>query len=201
MPRPPRWDQQVQHLAFPIEGAPERHRRASGIADSLVRVPCTGRLSTQPTQVTREHRPEPQNPASNRPVGDLVRELGQALFSIMGAVGDAEVEPIGMPDDPSWKPVTSIADRLHPCLLLSRPARMQQSRHSRGKALLDLSLFCRQAPATRSPLPHLLAWPAVQTWPEHHACNGVKADATRPGDGQVPRHQHRVAAAACGHRW
>ena len=54
-----------------------------------------------------EHRPELQHPSSNRFIGGIQTALGQQIFDVAEAEGEAKVQPHRMSDDLRRELVTS----------------------------------------------------------------------------------------------
>jgi hypothetical protein len=69
---------------------------------------------TSATKFLGEQRPELQHPSSDRFIGDVQPALGQQIFDIAEAEGEAKVPPHRVPDDVSWELVASERDLLRP---------------------------------------------------------------------------------------
>src|SRR5829696_2241133 len=106
-------DQQVQHLAFAIDGSPQIHTPALDRDHQLVQVPLARWSWPQPAQVAGEGGSELQDPAPDRLVGGLDAPLRQELLDIAVAQREPEIEPGCMPDDLGRELVAGIGDGLH----------------------------------------------------------------------------------------
>jgi hypothetical protein len=86
-------DQQVENLTFAVDSPPEPEPLARDRHDHLVHVPATGRTRSSTPTLAREQRPELDDPATDRLVGDA-----EAAFSQEVLVAVAQREPKIQPD-------------------------------------------------------------------------------------------------------
>src|ERR1700730_17037945 len=75
-PVSPALNQDVEDLAFVIDGAPSIHPLARDPDDHLVEMPSIARPRTTLPQPPCNHRPEFQHPAAHALVGDIEPALG-----------------------------------------------------------------------------------------------------------------------------
>ena len=68
-------------------------------------------------QIARKRRSELDRLASDRLVADLDPPLGQQIFDVPKAHREPEIEPYGLTNDVSWKPVPLVGNRSQRCLL------------------------------------------------------------------------------------
>ena len=65
-------------------------------------------------KLSGEQRPEFQNPSSHRFVGDIQTALGEQILDVAIAEREANIKPIGVPDDCRRELVASKRDRHAP---------------------------------------------------------------------------------------
>ena len=95
---PPALHDEVQNLAFVIDGSPQIHPLSADPADHLIKMPAR-RWSRPPAlQPASDLRPELDRPAPDRLVAHVDAACRQKLFDIAQAETEAEVEPHGMAD-------------------------------------------------------------------------------------------------------
>ena len=87
-PISPALNQDVEDLAFVIDGAPEIHPLARDPDDHLVEMPSIARPRTALPQPPCDHRAEFQHPAAHALVGDVEPALGQQFLDV--AVAERE---------------------------------------------------------------------------------------------------------------
>ena len=92
-----------------------------------------------------EQRPELQHPSSDRFVRDIQPALGEQIFDIAEAEGEAKVQPHRVPDDVRRELVVSKRDRCHSPSLGTDPSRESSRVNSRRGA------WQRSSPSSRRP--------------------------------------------------
>ena len=107
-PVSPALDQDLEDLAFMIDGAPEIHPLARDPDDHLVEMPSIARPRTNLPQPPCNHRPEFQHPAAHALVGDVEPALGKQFLDIALAQRETQVEPHSVLDDYRRKAVAAV---------------------------------------------------------------------------------------------
>jgi len=102
-------DEDLDHVAILIDGAPEVLTTAADLHEDLVEMPYIAELWLAPTGSGGVFRPEPLTPATDRLVGHLDASLGQEILDITKAQGEAVIEPHGVADDLRREPVPAVA--------------------------------------------------------------------------------------------
>jgi hypothetical protein len=107
-PVSPPLNQDVEDLAFMIDGAAQIHPLARDPDDHLVEMPSIARPRTNLPQPPHNHRPEFQHPAAHALVGDGEPALGQQFLDIAVAQRETQVEPHSVLDDNRRKAVAAV---------------------------------------------------------------------------------------------
>ena len=125
----PRLNEDVEHDAILIDGAPEIMLHALDPDEDLVHVPLVPWPWPAASQAVGETRAEFLAPASHRLVGDDDAALSQDQLNIPQAEAEHVVQPDGVADDLGGKPmaVVRVGWRLHAASL----ARLRTWRQSR----------------------------------------------------------------------
>lgn len=98
-------DDQVQNLAFIIDGSPDVHAPTSDVRGHLVQMPSRRRLGSAALEVARDLGAELDRPAADRLVADLDPALGEQFLDVPKAEREAEVEPYSVADRVSREPM------------------------------------------------------------------------------------------------
>ena len=91
-----------------VHGTPQVHLLAANIYENLVQVPDVERGFAAPANSTGKGWSKFQNPQPNRFVADINTALGEEIFYVTEAQGEAEVEPYGLSNNVGGKTVPSI---------------------------------------------------------------------------------------------
>jgi hypothetical protein len=98
--------QDIQNLAFIVDGAPEPHPPPFDLYDNLVEVPSAWRPAAATSDICCDYWPEMVDPASDRFSADLNSALSQQFFDVAKAHCEPKIQPDCMADDVRWEPVT-----------------------------------------------------------------------------------------------
>src|SRR3954464_8826103 len=115
--------QHLENLALVIDGAPQVHSLSGDANYHLVEVPPVAWAWAGASKSTGERRPELQNPAPHRLIGNLQAPLGQKLLDVAVAQGETEIKPDRMLDDRRREAVAAVRQLVHPGILACRAAR------------------------------------------------------------------------------
>src|SRR5712672_172727 len=107
-------DQDLEDLAFMVDGTPQVHMLARDPHDHFVEMPSIARSGAAPPQIASDHRSEFEHPTANALVGDVEPTLGKQLLDIAIAQSEAQVEPNRVLNHGRRKTVPAIGDRKHP---------------------------------------------------------------------------------------
>src|SRR5258707_1969197 len=107
-------DQDLEDLAFMVDGTPQVHMLAGDPHDHFVEMPSVARSWAAPPQIASDHRSEFEHPTANALVGDVEPTLGKQLLDIAIAQSEAQVEPNRVLNHGRRKTVPAIGDRKHP---------------------------------------------------------------------------------------
>ena len=91
--------QEIENFAFIVDRAPEPELLPRDRYGHLVEMPARRWPRTPTAKFSREQRPELQDPASHRFVGDIQPTLREQIFDVAIAEREAHIEPNGVPDD------------------------------------------------------------------------------------------------------
>src|SRR3984893_7863091 len=75
-------DQNLEDLAFVVDGTPQIHLLARDPDDHFVEMPAIARSRTAPPPAPSERRSEFEHPTANAFVGEIETTLGKQLFDI-----------------------------------------------------------------------------------------------------------------------
>jgi hypothetical protein len=114
--------QQIENLAFIVDGSPQPKRPTRNHHGHLVEMPSRRRLWASTAQFSGETRPELQDPRSHRFVGDIQPTLGEQIFDVAIAERETHIEPNGVPDNRRRKPVAGKRDHHPPSYPANRDA-------------------------------------------------------------------------------
>jgi hypothetical protein len=106
-------DHKVQDLAFVVDGAPQIHPPSADPADHLVEVPTRGRGRPTTSQTLGDQGTELDGPTPDRLVAYLDPALRQQLLDVSKTEAESKVQPHGVADHVSRKPVALKRNRLH----------------------------------------------------------------------------------------
>lgn len=106
-------DQDLENLAFAVDGAPHIHLPSSDRDHHFVEMPSIVGLGSDLAQVLGNYWPEFENPPTDRFIADHQAALGQEILDIPVAQGKPKVEPDSAPNDVGRKSVTGVGDGLH----------------------------------------------------------------------------------------
>jgi hypothetical protein len=123
----PGLNQNIEHNAILIDGAPKIVQLALDPNEHLVEVPLVSWSWPTASHAVGESCAEFQAPASHRLVGDDDAALSQDQLHIAQAEAEHVVQPDGVADDLGWEPMTivGVGWRLHTVSLARRPADCQ----------------------------------------------------------------------------
>jgi hypothetical protein len=107
---PLRLHQNVEHLAFGIDGTPEIHFTATDRDEHLVQVPCGIGLRSPGTKAPRVAQTERCDPSPNGLVRYIDPTLGQQFLDVTVAQREAEIDPDRVLNDLGWKAITDVGD-------------------------------------------------------------------------------------------
>src|SRR3984893_11393995 len=110
---PFRLDQDVEDLAFGIDGAPEIDHAAIDFQIDLVQMPSRMGLRAALAQIRRNYWSEMVYPAPNGLVGDHDPTLGQQILDVAKAQGEPDIKPDRPLDDFGREAVAAIVDLGH----------------------------------------------------------------------------------------
>lgn len=105
-----RLNEDVEHLALVVDGAPEIVGPTANLKEDLVKMPSAGMLAPTPTDAPGVDTAELEDPSSDRFVGDVDTALRQKILDVAKTQLEPEVEPDRMCDDLGRKPVALVAD-------------------------------------------------------------------------------------------
>jgi hypothetical protein len=91
--------QQVENLAFVVNGAPQPELLARNRHGHLVEMPPRRWPRTSMAKFSGEQRPEFQNPSPYSFIGDIQTALREQIFDVAIAERETDIEPNGVPDD------------------------------------------------------------------------------------------------------
>lgn len=106
-------DDEIEHFAFVIDGAPQIHPPAADPADHFVEMPARRRRRSALLQPPSDQQSELFRPAADGFVADVDAALGQQLLDIAKAQAEAEIQPDGMADHLRRETVALERQRLH----------------------------------------------------------------------------------------
>ena len=92
-------NQDLEDLAFMIDGTPQIHVLARDPDDHFIEMPSIARSRTAPSQAASDRRSEFEHPTANALVGDVEPTLGKQFLNIAIAQGETKVQPDGVLDD------------------------------------------------------------------------------------------------------
>ncbi len=101
-------DQDIQDFALVVHRPPQPHLLSADPDVHLIQMPPAGWRTPAPAQVRGNLRTELQRPAADRLIADLDAPLGQQFLDVSEAQRKAVVEPDGMANDVSGKPVALV---------------------------------------------------------------------------------------------
>ena len=106
-------DQDVEHFALGVNGAPQIDHAAIDLQIDLVQMP--GRMGLRPpfAQVRRDPRPEMVHPAPDRLIGNNNPAFGQQILDVAEAQRKPEIDPDRVLDDFGRKAIAAITDFGH----------------------------------------------------------------------------------------
>jgi hypothetical protein len=104
----PGLNEDVEHDAILIDGAPEVVLHALDADEDLVHVPLVARLWPTPPQAVGETRSELLAPASHRLVGDSDTALCQDQLNVAQAEAEDVIQPDGVADDLGREPMAVV---------------------------------------------------------------------------------------------
>src|ERR1700709_443125 len=104
----PRLNEDIEHNAILIDGAPEVVLHALDADEDLVHVPLVARPWPTPPQAVGETRSELLAPASHRLVGDDDTAFRQDQLDIAQTEAENVVQPDGVADDLGWEPMAVV---------------------------------------------------------------------------------------------
>ncbi len=106
-------DQDVEHLALVVDGAPQPHAPAADLADHLVEAPATGGRWPGAPEILGVEPAELQRPGADRLIADVDAAGGHQLLDVAQAEGEAEIQPHGLADHIRRKAVSLVGNGLH----------------------------------------------------------------------------------------
>ena len=106
-------DQEVQDLAFSVDGAPKIHPPSADLYKHLVPVPTIIRSWPEASEPPGIAVSELENPTTHGLVRYIEAAIGQQILNVPEAQREAAIEPYGVLDDLGWESVTAIGDRFH----------------------------------------------------------------------------------------
>jgi hypothetical protein len=113
----PALNQNVEHDAVLIDGAPQPVRRPGDLDDDFIEVPLVAGPRQAPPDFVREPLAKLRRPLPHRLVTDDDAAGGQHLLNHSQAQREAEIQPDRVADDLGWKAVTGVSvrsERRHP---------------------------------------------------------------------------------------
>jgi hypothetical protein len=105
---PPRLLEDIQNLAFLVDGPPHEHPLAVNADDHLVELPHAVCGPAPPPDVDCDHRAELVGPAAHGLVGGIDAALGEQILDVAQARGEAEIQPHRQPNRIGWEPVALV---------------------------------------------------------------------------------------------
>jgi site-specific DNA recombinase len=106
-------NQHVQHLAFAVDRAPQKHMSASDPNNHFVEVPAIIRLGAPADETRGDLGPEFQHPATDAFITDINAALRQQLLDIAITQREAVIEPDSVSDNVRRKLMAGVRNRLH----------------------------------------------------------------------------------------
>lgn len=106
-------DQYIQDFTFGIDRTSQINLLAIDFQKNFIQMP--GHMWSGPTlaQIASNQRPKVVRSLPNRLIGNKNTTFGQQIFHIAEARGEPDIEPDGLMDDLTRKPIPAIADFLH----------------------------------------------------------------------------------------
>jgi hypothetical protein len=106
-------NQDVEHFAFAIHGAPQVHLFAANINENFVDVPMIKDCREALADPAGVGLSKFQHPQTNRLIGDVDSSLREKILHILVAHRETEIEPNGLSNYVGVEAVASIRDFLH----------------------------------------------------------------------------------------
>jgi hypothetical protein len=113
LPIAPRLDQEIEHLAFVVDRAPEIMDPAPDADKDLVEMPARGARASLPDPHGID-APEFEHPLADGFVGHVDTPLGEQVLDVALAEREPETEPDRVLDDVGRKAVPGIGRFAHP---------------------------------------------------------------------------------------
>jgi hypothetical protein len=104
-------EQDIDHVAILIDGAPQILPPTADLHEDLVQMPRVAELRLPPTGSGGVVRPELLTPATHGLVGHLDASLGQEILDVSETQRESVVEPHCVADDLRWEPMPAVAGR------------------------------------------------------------------------------------------
>jgi hypothetical protein len=104
-------DQDIDHIAILIDGAPQILPPTGDLHEDLVKMPCVAEPRLPPASSGSVFRPELFTPAANGLIGHLDAALGQEILDVSETQRESVVEPHCVADDLRWEPMPAVAGR------------------------------------------------------------------------------------------
>ena len=86
-------DQDVEHLALIVDGAPKPQALSLDADHGFIQVPAPRRRSAPPSDIGRDQRSEMVDPATDGLITDLNSTLSQQFFDVTQAQGEPKIQP------------------------------------------------------------------------------------------------------------
>src|SRR6202047_2118613 len=141
-------DQDLEDLAFVVDGTPQIHVLARDPDDYFVEMPTIARSRTASPQTPSDRRSEFEHPTANALVGEIEPTLGKQFLDIAIAQGETKVQPHGVLDDDRRKTMPAIGDQ-RALSSLRRTPPIQQAVFPTVPSIT----FAASAPGTWTPCP------------------------------------------------
>ncbi len=91
-------NQNVEHLAFVVNGALQVHAPPADLADHFVQMPSAGRGGAPAAKIGGDERPKLVHPAADRLAADRDPAPRHHFLNVAKAQCEAEIEPDGVPE-------------------------------------------------------------------------------------------------------
>ena len=106
--------EEIQNLAFIVDGTPQPMTLPSNTNDHFIEVPIVAGRWSHMAQVSSNRRAKFEEPAPYALLGNIQAPLRKRILHISITQSEPGIEPNGVANDVSWKAVAFKANVVHP---------------------------------------------------------------------------------------